>query len=244
MVPYYNLNSAVKVSVDSALLWLADQQSEDASFGENSCSTSQVIVALAALGINPATDERFIVNSKNMIDALCTFVVDDGFKYMSSSKAADAISTYEGYYAMVAYKRLLSGSTSLYDMNDVSLHENGHTWDEGKVTKKPSCSEEGVLTYTCTECDATVTESIDKTPHEYKDGVCINCGAKDPDYVDEKTSGTEKESSNSETKASEKSTDKTPQTGDSANTALWIILAGFALASMGAAGFRYKRNCK
>ena len=244
MAPYYNLNSAVKVSVDSALLWLADQQSEDASFGENSCSTSQVIVALTALGINPATDERFIVNGKNMIDALCTFVVDDGFKYMSSSKAADAISTYEGYYAMVAYKRLLSGSTSLYDMNDVSLHENGHTWDEGKVTKKPSCSEEGVLTYTCTECDATVTESIDKTPHEYKDGVCINCGAKDPDYVDEKTSGTEKESSNSETKASEKSTDKTPQTGDSANTALWIVLAGFALASMGAAGFRYKRNCK
>ncbi len=250
MAPYYNLNSVVKTSVDSALEWLATQQSEDGSFGNNSCSTSQVIVALTALGINPTTDERFIVDGKNMIDALCTFVTDDGFKYMSTSKSADTISTYEGYYAMVAYKRLLNGSTSLYDMSDVSLHEGGHTWDEGTVTKKPSCTEEGVLTYTCTECGETSTEVIAKTEHEYKDGVCIYCGAKDPNYIDEETGDKDKETpetsgeEKSTEKTTEKTTDKNPQTGDTANNALWIILAGMALASMSAAGFKFKRNCK
>ena len=45
-----------------------------------------------------------------------------------------------------------------------------HTYDEGTVTKEPSCTEEGVMTYTCTSCDAgteghTKTEVIQKTPH-------------------------------------------------------------------------------
>ena len=37
-----------------------------------------------------------------------------------------------------------------------------HTWDEGKITKQPTTSEEGVKTYTCTACGATKTEPIDK----------------------------------------------------------------------------------
>ncbi len=37
-----------------------------------------------------------------------------------------------------------------------------HTWDEGKITKQPTTSEEGVKTYTCTACGATKTESIEK----------------------------------------------------------------------------------
>lgn len=37
-----------------------------------------------------------------------------------------------------------------------------HTWDEGKITKQPTTSEEGVKTYTCTACGATKTEPIEK----------------------------------------------------------------------------------
>ena len=37
-----------------------------------------------------------------------------------------------------------------------------HTWDEGKITKQPTTSEEGVKTFTCTGCGATKTESIEK----------------------------------------------------------------------------------
>ena len=37
-----------------------------------------------------------------------------------------------------------------------------HTWDEGKITKQPTTSEEGVKTFTCTACGATKTEPIEK----------------------------------------------------------------------------------
>ena len=39
----------------------------------------------------------------------------------------------------------------------------GHAWDEGTVTTKPTETEDGVMTYACTRCDATKTESIPAT---------------------------------------------------------------------------------
>lgn len=55
-----------------------------------------------------------------------------------------------------------------------------HTWNSGAVTKKATCKEEGVKTYTCTACNATKTESIAKlTTHTYDhacDTDCNVCG--------------------------------------------------------------------
>lgn len=72
--------------------------------------------------------------------------------------------------------------------------DNGHHWDGGEVTKKATCKEEGVTTYTCTACGETKTESIAKlTSHSYDSGkvtkaatckaegvktyTCTGCGA-------------------------------------------------------------------
>ena len=41
----------------------------------------------------------------------------------------------------------------------------GHSWNEGVVTKEASCAEEGEMTYTCTLCEGTKTESIGKLRH-------------------------------------------------------------------------------
>jgi predicted nucleic acid-binding Zn ribbon protein len=41
----------------------------------------------------------------------------------------------------------------------------GHTWDEGSETEAPTCTEEGVMTYTCKVCGETKTEAIDATGH-------------------------------------------------------------------------------
>ncbi len=43
----------------------------------------------------------------------------------------------------------------------------GHTWNEGEVTKDPTCTEDGEITYTCTVCEETKTESIDALGHNY-----------------------------------------------------------------------------
>ena len=43
-----------------------------------------------------------------------------------------------------------------------------HTWDNGKITKQPTCKEEGIKNYTCTGCSATKTEPVAKTnEHTY-----------------------------------------------------------------------------
>ncbi len=39
----------------------------------------------------------------------------------------------------------------------------GHSWDEGEVTKEATCTEDGVMTYTCTKCDETKEETIEAT---------------------------------------------------------------------------------
>ena len=42
-----------------------------------------------------------------------------------------------------------------------------HTWDGGTVTTAATCTEGGVMTYTCTVCSATKTEVIAATGHSY-----------------------------------------------------------------------------
>lgn len=59
-----------------------------------------------------------------------------------------------------------------------------------KITKKATCTEDGVITYTCTKCNESYTEKIPATGHKYNDVVteascdkggytlhtCTNCG--------------------------------------------------------------------
>ena len=69
----------------------------------------------------------------------------------------------------------------------------GHTWDDGKVTQKPTLTKEGVKTYTCTACDETKTEPIAKLTtcdagedcptHNYKDVKSSQWYHLDVDYV-------------------------------------------------------------
>lgn len=49
--------------------------------------------------------------------------------------------------------------------------EDGHVWDEGTVTKAPTCTKKGVKTYTCRYCEETKTEAINALGHDWDDGV-------------------------------------------------------------------------
>ena len=44
---------------------------------------------------------------------------------------------------------------------------NGHSWDAGVVTTEPTCTTEGVKTYTCSCCGATKTETVEALGHDY-----------------------------------------------------------------------------
>ena len=126
LAAYYKSNSSAKKAVDKGLSWLSSVQQNDGGFtswgAANSESCAQVIVALTALGIDPAKDSRFIKNGVSVLDALCSFAVNSGgFKHLATETSANGMATEQGFYALVAYYRLLNGQTSLYDMTDVKL---------------------------------------------------------------------------------------------------------------------------
>lgn len=68
---------------------------------------------------------------------------------------------------------------------DEVIDKAAHTWDNGNITKEPTCTAKGEKTYTCTVCNATKTEEIATTEHTFSDEwesnethhwhKCINC---------------------------------------------------------------------
>lgn len=125
LAPYYNSNGQVKAAVDKALLCLSEMQQDNGGFGsvDGMCAEScaQVIVALAALGIDPETDPRFVKNGISVVDALCQFAVEGGGFAHVPNDQRNGMATEQGQLALAAYFRFQKGQTALYDMTDVKL---------------------------------------------------------------------------------------------------------------------------
>ncbi len=128
LAPYYDTDENVRAAVDKALDVLSAAQLPTGGFAswgsENSEACAQVIVALTALGIDPATDSRFVKNGMTALDALASFYVDGGGFRHTASGELDGMATEQGYYALAAYYRFVNGQTSLYDMSDVTIQPN------------------------------------------------------------------------------------------------------------------------
>ena len=67
----------------------------------------------------------------------------------------------------------------------IKTEAKGHKWNEGKVTKEPTCTEEGVKTFECTVCGKTKTEKVEALGHDWdndftvdKEATCEETGLK------------------------------------------------------------------
>lgn len=160
----YQEQEKVQAAVSAAVGRLSAMQNSDGSYTSyeavNSESISQVIVACAALGIDPHTDSRFVKNGKSAVDALLTFYNTEkrAFHHTMKDKDGnptdvDGMATEQAAYAMTAYQRLMNGKTSLYDMSDVAKDcaAGEHTFGDWKETTA-TCTEAGTKTHTCTKC--------------------------------------------------------------------------------------------
>ena len=124
LAPYRVSRADVAAAVERGLSVLSSLQGEDGGYGDagsaSSESCAQVVVALSSLGIDPASDARFAKAGGSVLDALCAFAVPGGgFKHIADGEV-NGMATEQGFYALVAYERLLSGKTSLFDMSDVA----------------------------------------------------------------------------------------------------------------------------
>ena len=123
LASYMQSHAEVKKAVEAAVWTLSKIQNDNGSFtsvdGPNSESIAQVIVALAALGIDADTDARFVKNGISALDALLTyFIPGGGFRHVLDGNL-DGMATEQAYYALVAYNRMLQNEKFLYDMTDV-----------------------------------------------------------------------------------------------------------------------------
>ena len=67
-----------------------------------------------------------------------------------------------------------------YSYNDSYIEPLGHNYTE-EVTA-PTCTQAGYTTYTCSCGDSYKSDYKDALGHDYKNGTCTRCGAKDPNY--------------------------------------------------------------
>ena len=117
----------LELLVENAINFLSNSQLDDggfSSFGvENAESNAQVITALSALGIDCATDERFIKNGNTVFDGLMKYRLSDGSFSHKKDDASNPSATVQTFYAMVAYLRMREGLTPLYvrDVNETKL---------------------------------------------------------------------------------------------------------------------------
>lgn len=149
MGPYYRTsNYNVKDPVDAALACLAELQLDTGDFKSwgtrNSESTSQVIISLCSVGIDPQNDTRFIKNGISLLDALFYYRQEDGgFAHSydldesnpsASPGESDSMATDQALLALVAVWRQAQGLSPLYDFRPNGVSAKIWTEEETEVS--------------------------------------------------------------------------------------------------------------
>jgi hypothetical protein len=137
LAPYYNSEEKfslkasasakkkkkVRDAVDASIKWLSANQTDGGDFiswgDANSESVSQMIVALCALGIDPADDKRFMKNGASLVDSLLKFRKGNGcFAHLEGDPEdapSNLMASEQALYAIAAVIRLKEGRRSLFD---------------------------------------------------------------------------------------------------------------------------------
>jgi len=117
----YQDRKDVAEAVEKGLAVLSERQNDQGGYQYNAAesvsseSVSQVIVALAELGI-ALDDSRFVKNGNTLLDALMQFQQEDGgFSHLMDGET-DLLATEQAFYALVTANRIAQGESSLYRM--------------------------------------------------------------------------------------------------------------------------------
>lgn len=149
MGPYYRTSTLnVKDPVDRALERLSQLQLDTADFRSwgtrNSESTSQVIISLCSVGIDPQNDPRFVKNGLNLLDALFYYQQEDGgfahsYELDEGNPSAvpgesDSMATDQALLALVSVWRQAQGMSPLYDFRPGGVSAKILTPEESEVS--------------------------------------------------------------------------------------------------------------
>ena len=125
----YREDAQVRNAIDKALAWLNDHMTENCTFAyygdENAESCAQVILALCALGIDPAETELFTNGEQTILDGMNAFRMKNGlYKHIKSEEEANVMSTYQALLALEAVQALRAESRWLFDLKNTASTES------------------------------------------------------------------------------------------------------------------------
>lgn len=130
LIPYINSNKEVQKAVEVALRLLSDRQCESGGYIgydiENAESTAQVLCALCNTKAYESSiyskDDMFIKYGVTPAVRLVDFISNDSgaFSHIVNGNP-DQMATEQAAYALVAYKRMVQGESSLFDMSGDKL---------------------------------------------------------------------------------------------------------------------------
>ncbi|MEA4966091.1 MAG: prenyltransferase/squalene oxidase repeat-containing protein [Oscillospiraceae bacterium] len=109
--------------LDRALTYLSGQMSDSGAFPsggtENAETTAQVILALCALGIDPAADARFQKGEQTPLTGLRQFRLADGsYVHTAADGEGNLMATEQALLALLALQRLQNSQNRLYDFSN------------------------------------------------------------------------------------------------------------------------------
>ena len=144
-------------------------------------TTALKLVSLSDAGCISAGKGTFLPNAAG--NCASFFVMDlnnvtgDGNLFIATFEVLDGAKAGKTYNVSASFE---PGSLANANNEDITMGISGgsvtidkpvcnHVWDEGKVTKDATCTEDGVKTYTCTVpgCGETKTEVISATGHKF-----------------------------------------------------------------------------
>lgn len=154
--------TAYQQQIDQAVDYLSRQQQEDGGYisaysGDSSESVAQAIIGLAAVGVNPETDSRFIKNYNNLLANLMSYQKPDGgFGHLAGDTASMPVSTGQAMMALQAYKKFQQGQGHYFDFSNLNL----------SVTTRIPAVSKNVLRSLYLECESLSTEGFSASSAE------------------------------------------------------------------------------
>ena len=172
----------------------------------STCEEYTTYTALEALGHDYATTPVASGDHHSRFCLRCTESLDDAHEWELVEVTAPTctLGGSESYKCSACDAKKLVGTEKLgHDFSDEyvangevhsylcsrcdATEDAAHEWNEGELTTAPTCTEDGILTYTCAVCGATKGEAKDSLGHDFVGGfvasedyhsaLCTRCDA-------------------------------------------------------------------
>ncbi len=234
LAPYSKANEAVARGVGK----LSEMQLDNGGFStmgaQTSESSSQVITALSTVGIDAASDPRFVKAEGSALDALLNYYTGTGFAH-SQGGSTNAMASEQAAYSLCAYSRFKSGQRDLYDMSDVSMISEATPAPTATPEPTPTPTPTPAPTPKPTDTPApTPIPDPTETPTETPTEVPTEAPTEEPGTEPPETEPSEPEPAETEPPVQTEAPAATDAPGDGGNTPpkklYWIIPAAAAAA--------------